>query len=216
VVRKGHALAARHFEAGEADIAFEAGVYRVAGTDLSIGLKELARKFSSADGNLLDTLESHPMTSAYPTGAHVAEVEIDPDTGVVKILNYVAVDDAGVILNHTLAEGQVHGGIMQGLGQVLGEVCIYEESSGQMITGSFMDYFMPRADSLPPLTILDRPIPSPNNPLGVKGVGEAGTTGAVPTLANAIIDALRPLGVNQLDLPYTPVKLWNAIHAAKR
>ena len=216
VVRKGHALAARHFEAGEADIAFEAGTYRVAGTDLSIGLLELARKYSSADGNPLDTLDSHPMTSAYPTGAHVAEVEIDPETGEVKILNYVAVDDAGVILNHTLAEGQVHGGIMQGLGQVLGEVCVYEESSGQMITGSFMDYFMPRADCLPPLTILDRPIPSPNNPLGVKGVGEAGTTGAVPTLANAIIDALRPLGVNQLDLPYTPVTLWNAIKAAKR
>lgn len=214
VVRKGRELAAKHFEAGEADVEFDAGVYRVRGTDLSVGLLELARIYASDGANPLDTIDSHPMTSNYPTGAHVAEVEIDPATGEIDITAYVAVDDAGVILNHTLAEGQVHGGIMQGLGQVLGEICVYEEGSGQVVTGSFMDYFMPRADCLPPLRIYDRPIPSPNNPLGVKGVGEAGTTGAVPTVANAIIDALRPLGINQLDLPYTPQKLWRAISTA--
>jgi carbon-monoxide dehydrogenase large subunit len=214
VVRKGHDLAARHFEASAADVAFEAGEYSVRGTDLKIGLMELARKYTVDGQSELDTLDSHPMTSAYPTGAHVAEVEIDPATGVIDIINYVAVDDAGVILNHMLAEGQVHGGLMQGLGQVMGEVCVYDETSGQVITGSFMDYFMPRADCLPPLQIYDRPVPSPNNPLGVKGVGEAGTTGAVPTLANAIIDALRPLGINTLDLPYTPHRVWRAIHQA--
>jgi len=214
VVRKGRALAARQFEAAEADVEFDAGVYRVSGTDLSIGLMELACAHAGKGEGSLDTLDSHPMTSNYPTGAHVAEVEIDPDTGVVEVVNYVAVDDAGVILNHALAEGQVHGGIMQGLGQVLGELAVYDETSGQMITGSFMDYFMPRADCLPPLTVLDRPIPSPNNPLGVKGVGEAGTTGAVPTVTNAIIDALRPLGVNDIELPATPHRVWRAIRAA--
>ncbi|MDB5569116.1 MAG: aerobic-type carbon monoxide dehydrogenase, large subunit CoxL/CutL-like protein, partial [Hyphomicrobiales bacterium] len=215
VVRKGKDLAAKHFEASEADVEFDAGAYRVRGTDLSIGLLDLAKKYSTGGENPLDTLDSHPMTSNFPTGAHVAEVEIDPETGVIEVVNYVAVDDAGVILNHALAEGQVHGGVMQGLGQVLGEHCVYEETSGQVITGSFMDYYMPRADCLPPLLILDRPIPSPNNPLGVKGVGEAGTTGAVPTVTNAVIDALRPLGVHALDLPYTPHKVWSAIRAAR-
>jgi carbon-monoxide dehydrogenase large subunit len=215
VVRKGRALAARRFEAAEDDVDFAAGVYRVRGTDLSVGLMELAGAHVADGVSALDALESHPMTSNYPTGAHVAEVEIDPATGVVEIVNYVAVDDAGVVLNHTLAEGQVHGGIMQGLGQVLGELAVYDQTSGQMITGSFMDYFMPRADCLPPLTVLDRPIPSPNNPLGVKGVGEAGTTGAVPCVTNAVIDALRPLGLHHIDLPATPHRLWRAMQAAK-
>lgn len=215
VVRKGRALAASRFEAAEADVEFDAGVFRVRGTDLSVGLMELASAHAAAGDNALDTLDSHPMTSNYPTGAHVAEVEIDPATGVVEVVSYVAVDDAGVVLNHTLAEGQVHGGIMQGLGQVLGELAVYDETSGQMITGSFMDYFMPRADCLPPLKIFDRPIPSPNNPLGVKGVGEAGTTGAVPTVMNAIVDALRPLGLHHIDLPATPHRVWRAIRAAQ-
>lgn len=215
VIRKGRDLAAERLEAAADDIEFAAGVYRVKGTDLSVGLLELAASLANPAGNPLDTLESHPMTSNFPTGAHVAEVEIDPETGEVDIVKYIAVDDAGVVLNHTLAEGQVHGGVMQGLGQVMGEVCVYDETSGQLITGSFMDYFMPRADLLPPLEIHDRPIPSPNNPLGVKGVGEAGTTGAVPTVANAIIDALRPLGVHTLQLPATPARLWKIIHDAR-
>jgi carbon-monoxide dehydrogenase large subunit len=214
VIKKGRELASKHFEAAEADIEFADGNYRVRGTDLAIGLLDLAKKYATGGENPLDTIDSHPMTSNFPTGAHVAEVEIDPETGVIDIVKYVAVDDAGVVLNHTLAEGQVHGGIMQGLGQVMGEICIYDETSGQMITGSFMDYFMPRADLLPPLAIFDRPIPSPNNPLGVKGVGEAGTTGAVPTVTNAIIDALRPLGINDIVLPATPHKVWGMINGA--
>ncbi|MFN3891012.1 MAG: xanthine dehydrogenase family protein molybdopterin-binding subunit [Beijerinckiaceae bacterium] len=216
VIRKGRELASKHFEAAEADIEFADGSYRVRGTDLSVGLLDLAKKYAAGGENPLDTVDSHPMTSNFPTGAHVAEVEIDPETGVIDIVKYVAVDDAGVVLNHTLAEGQVHGGIMQGLGQVMGEICVYDDTSGQMITGSFMDYFMPRADLLPPLAIFDRPIPSPNNPLGVKGVGEAGTTGAVPTVTNAIIDALRPLGVNDIALPATPANVWGMIKAAGR
>ena len=215
VIRKGRELAAKRLEAAEDDIEFEAGAFRVKGTDLSVGLLDLARTLAASGDNSLDTVDSHPMTTNFPTGAHVAEVEIDPETGEVEIVNYVAVDDAGVVLNHTLAEGQVHGGLMQGLGQVMGEVCVYDETSGQMITGSFMDYFMPRADLLPPLEVHDRPIPSPNNPLGVKGVGEAGATGAVPTVANALIDALRPLGVHDLQLPATPARLWSVINAAR-
>jgi len=141
-------------------------------------------------------------------------VEVDPQTGEVELLSYVGVDDCGNIINHTLAEGQVHGGVMQGLGQVLGEVCIYDQS-GQMLTGSFMDYCMPRAADLKGLKLYDRPIPAPGNPLGAKGVGEAGTTGSVPTLANAVMDALRPTGVNHVDFPLTAARIWNAIKASK-
>ena len=127
---------------------------------------------------------------------------------------YVAVDDAGNIINHTLAEGQVHGGIMQGYGQVFDEAVIYDES-GQMLSGSFMDYCMPRAHELKGMKLFDRPIPAPGNPLGAKGVGEAGATGAVPTLSCAVMDALRPLGVTHLDFPYSPSRVWKAIRTAK-
>ena len=150
---------------------------------------------------------------SFPTGAHVAEVEVDPETGEVEIVSYVGVDDCGNVINHVLAEGQVHGGIMQGLGQVMGEVCVYNDE-GQLLTGSFMDYCMPRASDIKGLALYDRPVPAPGNPLGAKGVGEAGTTGSVPTLANAVIDALRPLGINALDLPYTPGRVWKAINEA--
>lgn len=213
VVRKGRELAAKHLEAAEADIEFETGTYRVRGTDLAIGLLDLARKYATSNGNPLDSRESLPVANSFPSGAHVCEVEIDPETGIVEILNYVAVDDAGNIINHTLAEGQIVGGLMQGLGQVMGEHYIYD-AEGQVVSGTFMDYFMPRADDLPPLKLYDRPVPSPTNPLGAKGVGEAGATGAVPTITNAVIDALRPLGVHQLDLPYTPHKVWAAINKA--
>jgi carbon-monoxide dehydrogenase large subunit len=146
----------------------------------------------------------------------VAEVEIDPDTGVIRVERYVAVDDCGRVLNHVLLEGQIHGGIVQGLGQVLGEHCIYDRVSGQLLTGSFMDYTMPRAPMLREARLYDHSVPSPRNPLGAKGGGEAGTTGAVPAAANAVLDALSPLGIDRLDLPYTPARIWHAIAAAKR
>jgi carbon-monoxide dehydrogenase large subunit len=145
----------------------------------------------------------------------VAEVEIDPETGVVDILRYTAVDDCGRVINHVLLDGQLHGGIAQGIGQVLGEHAIYDSSSGQLLTGTFMDYEMPRADRMPDIRLHDRSIPSPGNPLGVKGAGEAGTTGAVPAVANAVIDALRHLGIDHLDFPYTPDRVWRAIRKAK-
>ena len=214
VVRKGKELAAKHLEASEADIEFEGGKYRVRGTDLQIGLIELAKTVATKGGNPLDTTESMPVANSFPTGAHVCEVEVDPATGVVDIVSYVGVDDAGNIINHALADGQIHGGLMQGLGQVMGEHYIYEKSSGQIVSGSFMDYFMPRADNLPPLKLYDRPVPSPTNPLGAKGVGEAGATGSVPAITNAVIDALRPLGINEIDLPYNSHNVWKAIRSA--
>jgi len=216
VVRKGMELAAQALEAAVPDIEFERGRYRVKGTDLSISLADLAAKYVGTTPHPLDSLTDIPALRAFPGGAHVAEVEIDPDTGVVDILRYVAVDDCGRVINHVLLEGQLHGGIMQGLGQVLGEHCIYDPASAQLLTGTFMDYTMPRADALADVRLYDRSVPSPTNALGAKGAGEAGTTGALPTLANAVLDALHPLGIDRLDFPYTPMKLWQAIDSAKR
>ncbi len=209
IVRKGKELAARDLEASAEDIEFANGAYAVRGTDLLVALYELARKNPGA----LDCNGEIKIHMTFPGGAHVAEVEIDPETGEVQLLDYVAVDDCGVALNHTLIEGQVHGGIVQGLGQVLCEQCVYDVESGQLMTGSYMDYAMPRAGDLVPFRLFDHSSPSPNNPLGVKGVGEAGTTGAVPTLTNAVLDALRQAGVRALDMPYTPGRVWQALAA---
>jgi len=207
VVRKGMELAAKELEVAVGDVEFSRGGYRVKGTDLSIPFEKIAIKYQGA----LDSRGDTPNPRSFPSGAHVAEVEIDPETGALSVLDYVAVDDCGRVINHTLLEGQVHGGITQGLGQAMGEHAVYDPS-GQLLSGSFMDYVMPRAEEQPPMRLYDRSIPSPNNPLGVKGAGEAGTTGAVPTLANAVIDALRPLGVHHVDFPFTPVRLWKAIN----
>ncbi len=213
VVKKGRELAASHLEAAAEDIEFTDGRYRVKGTDVSITLLDLARKSAANGANPLDTMYGMPAPRAFPTGAHVAEVEIDPATGEVELMSYVGVDDCGNVINHALAEGQVHGGLMQGFGQVFDEVCLYD-ANGQMLTASFMDYCMPRAHELKGLKLYDRPVPSPTNPLGAKGVGEAGATGSVPTLACAVMDALRDVGVTHLDLPYTPARIWRAIRAA--
>ncbi|RYY11558.1 MAG: hypothetical protein EON55_14045 [Alphaproteobacteria bacterium] len=163
----------------------------------------------------LDTIEGLPASRAYPSGAHVVEVEIDPQTGTVGLQNYTAVDDCGVVLNHTLMEGQILGGMMQGLGQVMGEICVYEADSGQVLNGSFMDYTMPRATLLPHFSMQELSVPSPNNPLGVKGVGEAGTTGSLASAMNAILDALAPLGVEHLDMPASPDRVWKAITGSR-
>ncbi len=215
VVRKGHELAADALEAAPGDIEFAAGEYRIVGTDRAVALLELARRHAAGPGpNPLDTQAELPATRAFPSGAHVAEVEVNPDTGEVSLLRYVAVDDCGVVLNHTLLEGQILGGMMQGLGQVFGELCRYDEESGQLLTGSFMDYAMPHADLLQDVVLRDLCVPSPNNPLGVKGAGEAGTTGALPTAMNAVLDAVRPLGVRHLDMPASPARVWAALQAA--
>ena len=211
VVKKALVLASREMEVAPEDVEFAQGRFSVKGTDVAITFEEIARRYSSQ----LDTQGAIPTPVAFPGGAHVVEVEIDRDTGAVEVTRYVAVDDCGRALSHVLVEGQVHGGIVQGLGQALCEQVAYDEG-GQVLTGSFMDYAMPRADILPDVEIHDHSVPSPSNPLGVKGAGEAGTTGAVPALANAVIDALRPLGIHHLDFPYSPDRVWQAIAKAKR
>ena len=207
VIRKALDLAAKDLEVSPADVEFNDGRFRVKGTDLSMAFRDVARRY----GAQLDTRGAIPTPTAFPGGAHVAEVEIDRDTGQVDVVRYVAVDDCGRVLNHVLLDGQLHGGIVQGLGQALAEHCVYD-ASGQLLTGSFMDYAMPRPEIMTRVELHDHSIPSPSNPLGVKGAGEAGTTGALPAVANAVIDALRPLGIHHLDFPFSSARVWRAMH----
>ena len=206
VIRKGMALASLALEASEADIEYAGGAYRIAGTDRLVGLAELAR----ANPGALDSTAELPAPRAFPSGAHVAEVEVDPDTGLTELVRYVSIDDCGAVMNHTLLEGQIWGGLLQGLGQVFGEACLYD-GDGQMLSGSFMDYAMPRADLVKRVTIQTVLVASPTNQLGVKGVGEAGTVGSLPTAMNAILDALRPQGVRHLDMPASAQRVWQAL-----
>jgi aerobic carbon-monoxide dehydrogenase large subunit len=215
IVEKGRTLAAGEFEVEPADVSFDKGQYRVAGTDLAIGIATLIEKKWSEPTHPLDTNVTIDLATAFPSGAHVAEVEIDPDTGAARIVNYVAADDCGTIYNHTLVEGQLHGGLMQGVGQVFGEHIVYDPDSGQLLSGTFMDYFMPRAEDFAPIALIDCGAPSPANALGAKGAGEAGATGAVPALANAVLDALKPVQVTRLETPFTPHRIWRAIHDAR-
>ena len=194
---------------------FASGHYKVAGTDLAMSLQTLIERRASDAAHPLDSNVAVDLATAFPSGAHIAEVEIDADTGALDVVSYIAADDCGNIYNHTLVEGQLHGGLMQGLGQVVGEHIAYDRDNGQLLSGTFMDYFMPKADNAPPITLIDCGIPSPANPLGAKGAGEAGATGVVPTLANAVLDALKAVGVQQLDMPYTSGRIWRAIQEAK-
>jgi len=210
VIKKATDLAAKDLEVSPADLEFSSGVFRVKGTDVSVTMKKIVEKHGSA----LDTKGFMTPQGAFPSGAHIAEVEIDPETGVVEVLRYTAVDDAGRVMNHTLLEGQLHGGVLQGIGQALGEHVVYDES-GQLLTGTFMDYPMPRASDQPGrIDLYDHLVPSPTNLLGAKGAGEAGTVGAVPAMANAVLDALRPRGIYQLEFPYSPSRLWEALRKA--
>jgi carbon-monoxide dehydrogenase large subunit len=216
VVRKGYELAAKKLEAAPEDIEFANGRYTIKGTGRGVGLLDLAREHRSAKEHPLNAIGEWQLSRAFPSGAHVAEVEIDPATGEMEIVQYIAVDDSGVILNHTLAEGQLHGAVLQGVGQVVGEIGLYDRHNGQFLTGTFMDYYMPRAGLVKDLRGLEHNVPSPTNPLGVKGVGEAGTTGSLPTLVNAVVDALRPAGVEHIDMPCTAARIWAAMRAAQR
>lgn len=209
VLRKGRALASTALEAAEGDIAYAGGAFRIVGTDRAIALTELARRHPGA----LDSKAELPSPRAFPSGAHVAEIEIDPETGESELVQYVSVDDCGEVLNETLVLGQIWGGLMQGLGQVFREEGHYD-ADGQLQSGSFMDYAMPRADLLRGASVVFSPTPSPGNRLGVKGVGEAGTVGALPTAMNALLDALRPAGVAALDMPASPARVWRALQAA--
>lgn len=202
--------AAEALEVAAADLVFENGIFTVAGTDRSIPLTELAAKREDGYGaEWWGTAED----ATFPNGCHVCEVEIDPDTGTTEVLRYTVVDDVGVVINPLLVKGQIHGGIVQGLGQVFGEQIIYDEE-GQLVTASFMDYEMPRADRLPSFFVESFPVPTKMNRLGVKGAGEAGTVGALSAGINAIVDALSPLGIKHFEMPATPSRVWQAIREA--
>ena len=210
MVKKGMALAADKLEAAVADIEFVQGNYRIKGTDRKISLQSLAQQQPGG----LDIQYQNKFGATFPNGCHIAEVEIEPETGDAEIVSYVACDDAGNIINHQIVEGQVQGGLTQGAGQVFGELAVYDRS-GQLLTGSFMDYAMPRAGLVNGIKLLDHPVPTKLNPLGAKGVGEAGVTGSMPALMNAVVDALRQAGVREFEMPATPARIWKAIQEAK-
>jgi carbon-monoxide dehydrogenase large subunit len=183
----------------------------VTGTDRVIPLLALAERV----GNGLDSRETAEVPQSFPNGCHVAEVEIDPETGQIEVADYVAVDDCGTVLDHALVKGQVLGGLAQGLGQALLEAVIHDSETGQPVTGTFNDYAMPRAEDMPPVTALEHPVFCRTNPLGVKGVGEAGTTGAIGAVMNAIADAIPTVEAAALQMPATPEKIWRLCRAAR-
>jgi carbon-monoxide dehydrogenase large subunit len=215
IVKKGLALAADALEASPLDVEFDAGSYVVKGTDKRIMLQEIVMRHAGGPTHPLDTIAEVPAGRAFPSGAHVAEVEIDVETGAADIVAYTAVDDVGNVINHQLAEGQLHGGIMHSAGHVFGEDCHYDRGSGQMLAGSFTDYIMPRADLVRLMRAFDCGVPSPNNLIGAKGAGESGAVGGLPTCMNAVVDALRRANIRQFDMPATPARLWAALQRGK-
>ncbi|SKA10089.1 carbon-monoxide dehydrogenase large subunit [Enhydrobacter aerosaccus] len=218
VIEQGKAIAAHVLEASAADIEFARGRFTIAGTDRGIGLLELAGKIRSGlklPNDVPQTLDvshiSDTPPSAFPNGCHVAEVEIDPDTGQVDVVRYFMVNDFGTVINPMLVEGQAHGGVVQGIGQAIFERTVYDDQ-GQPLTGSYMDYALPRASDVPFFTVESHPVPCKTNTLGVKGCGEAGCAGALPSVMNAIVDALAEVGVTHIDMPVTPEKLWRVLN----
>jgi carbon-monoxide dehydrogenase large subunit len=222
VIAKGRKIAARLLEAAEADIVFSGGRFAVAGTERAATITQVARAaFQPAqlppglEPGLFETATFVPARDTWPNSCHVCEVEIDPATGAVTVASYAIVDDVGTVINPLLLEGQLHGGVAQGVGQALMEQVVYDRESGQVLTGSFMDYAMPRADTVCDLLTESNPVPTRLNLLGAKGAGEAGTVGALPAVINAVLDALAPLGVRELDMPATSERIWQAIQATQ-
>ena len=222
IIAKGKKLAGHVLEAAESDIEFSDGRFRIAGTDRSIGILELAaraRQGTRLPEGLPSSLDDAGLSTGnkntFPNGCHLCEIEIDEETGTAQILRYVVADDFGVLVNPLIVEGQIHGGIAQGAGQMLIENASYD-AGGQLLTGSFLDYAMPRAADFPGFEVEFHNVPCATNVLGIKGAGEAGTVGALGATMNAVMDALAPLGVTQLDLPATPQRLWAAIRGAGR
>ena len=210
-IAHGKALAAKEFEAAEQDIVYEGGRFSVAGTDVSMGLFDLAGK--QADQRIFMDSTSAASGPSWPNGCHITEVEVDPASGQVEVVAYASVNDVGRVVNPTIVRGQLDGGAVQGIGQALQEAVVYDEQTGQLLTGSLMDYTAPRADDCPNFkTEMDQSVPSTNNPLGVKGVGELGTIGATPAVVNAVADALARAGRSdlapRLQMPLTPARLW--------
>jgi carbon-monoxide dehydrogenase large subunit len=223
IVAKGKKIAAHLLEAAETDIEFKDGKFTVAGTDRSKAFGEIALAAYVPHNYPLDKLEPglnetafyDPTNFTFPAGTHICEVEIDPDTGTVEVVNFTASDDFGNIINPMIVEGQVHGGLAQGIGQALLENCVYDADSGQLLTGSYMDYALPRADDLPSFKVSTQVTPCTHNPLGAKGCGEAGAIGAPAALMNAVHDALSAVGVKRFDMPASPHRVWQAIQSAK-
>jgi carbon-monoxide dehydrogenase large subunit len=210
LIEHGRAPAALELGVEPSQVEYAKGVYRSKESKRTVKLGDLAK------GKPVSVVAEGKFGSTFPNGCHIAEVEIDPGTGAATIASYCAVDDLGNVINHEVVEGQLHGGVAMGAGQVLGEKVVYDRGSGQLLTGSFMDYYMPRAGLVPPIRGAEHPTPSTVSPLGVKGVGESGCTGSLPAVANAVMDALAPLGIGHLDMPLTPARLWHAMHAARK
>ena len=223
VVEKGRAIAGQMLEAAAADIEFADGVFSVAGTDRRVSLAEVAAeardpataKAAGVEPGLDERVRHTVVGSTIPNGCHVCEVEIDAETGAVEIVGYTVVDDFGRVVNPLIVEGQVHGGIAQGVGQALLEHTVYDGATGQLLSGSFMDYCVPRADDLPFIRVERNATPCSVNPLGIKGCGEAGAIGAPPAVINAILDALSEAGVRDFDMPATPERVWRALRNAQ-
>ena len=222
IIERGKDAASHVLEAAASDIAFEHGRFVIVGTDRSVSIMDLAQKLRSGL-NLpdnppksldIDHVSDGPSASTFPNGCHIAEVEVDPETGHVDVVKYSCVNDFGTVVNPMIVAGQLHGGVVQGIGQALMEKTVYD-SDGQLLTGSFMDYAMPRAVDVPSFVLEDHPAPATTNPLGVKGCGEAGCAGALTSVMNAVIDALADHGIRHLDMPLTPSIIWQALQAAK-
>ena len=222
IVEKGKRIAAWLLEAAEADVEFGARRFRVKGTDRSVDLFEAAAAALRADapehcrGPLDGTSDETMPVPSFPYGSAVCEVEVDPETGVVEVVRYTTVDDCGRAVNPMILHGQTHGGIAQGVGQALWESCAYDAETGQLLSATLMDYALPRADMLPAFTTEISEVPSTSHPLGLRGGGEGGTTPALGAVVNAIVDALAELGVEHIEMPATPERVWQAIQAARR
>jgi aerobic carbon-monoxide dehydrogenase large subunit len=221
VVEQGKQAASHLLEAAVADIEFAKGRFTIVGTDRSIGVLELAEmlrskpKLPEGVPTSLDVkLASEPVPAAFPNGCHVAEVEIDPETGVIEVVKCSSANDFGTVINPLLVEGQMHGGLVQGIGQALMENTVYDED-GQPVTGSYMDYAMPRAADVPSFVTEHHPVPAKTNPLGIKGCGEAGCAGALVSVMNAVVDALSEYGIRHIDMPATPERVWQTIRRAQ-
>ena len=223
VIEKAKKVAAHMMEAAAADVEFKDGTFQIAGTDRKVAIQEVVRTAFDPDAlgghvepGLSEVAHFAPAGATFPNGCHVCELEIDGDTGDVEIVRYTVVDDFGRVVNPMMLAGQVHGGIAQGVGQALYEATVYDQGSGQLVSGSLMDYALPRADNLPMVQFAWNVVPCRNNPLGVKGSGEAGAIGAPPAVINAIVNALRHLGVTHVDMPATPQRLWSILQTAKK
>ena len=223
VIDKGKKLAGHLLEAGEQDIEFTDGNFTVKGTDKTVSLKQVAMAAFNPtkwpkggfEGGLYENATFLGQKDTFPNGCHICEAEVDPETGTVTVDRYAVVDDVGTVMNPIGLKGQIHGGVAQGIGQILSEQVVWDRESGQLLTASFLDYAMPTAQMIPSMEIKSNPVPTQYNPLGAKGAGEAGTVGAMPVVMNAIMDALAPLGVKDVAMPATAQNVWRAIQEAK-